>query len=148
MNTYKKGISSMQKLAWFYAVLFFSVVAVGYIPGAKDSAGNLFGLFHIDLRDDFLHGFSCLWATYAALKGAESSRFYFRAFGSFYTTDAFVGFFTGYAIIDLALGRFGANAGYDMSNIVHNIYVNAPHFVIGPLAMFIGFYLSKKLMKA
>lgn len=137
----------MQKFAWFYAAIFFSVVAVGFIPGAKDSAGNLFGLFHIDTRDDILHAFSCLWATIAALKSEQASRFYFRAFGSFYTFDAFVGFFTGYAVIDLALGKFGANAGYSITNVFYNIKVNAPHILLGPLALFIGFYLSKKLMK-
>lgn len=136
---------TIQKLAWGYAALFFSVVAVGYIPGFTDSQGYLFGSFKIDPIDDVVHGVSGTWAALSAWQSASASRFFFRAFGSFYTLDAFVGFFTGYAIIDILTANFTANAGFSITDFGSNFLVNAPHFIIGPLAMFIGFILYRTL---
>ncbi len=141
-------VSAIQKWAWGYAVLFVGVVSLGYIPGFTDSDGMLFGLFNIDRVDDALHLFSGLWAAFAALRSPKASRFYFRAFGIFYTADAFLGLFTGYAFTDLLLGRFGANAGHSMMMLQENIAVNLPHFLIGPIALILGFLFAPRWGKS
>ena len=133
--------SPIQLFAWVYAILFLTVVSLGYIPGFTDGSGMLFGLFHIDIRDDVLHSLSGLWAAYAAWKSPQAAKFYFRAFGIFYTSDAFFGFFTGYAFVDIITGAWGANAGYAMSNMSHNFAANFPHFIIGPLAILASFLI-------
>ena len=140
-------MSTIQKYAWFFATMFFLVVLLGHLPGFTDENGLLLGGFRINLRDDILHSTSGIWAAIAGWRSPKDARFYFRAFGSFYTFDAIVGFFTGYAVIDLALGKFDANAGYSMTDIVHNILVNLPHFIIGPTCLLIGFVLYKTIMK-
>lgn len=139
-----KQMSMMQKLAWGYFALFVGVVALGYIPGFVDDQGLLFGSFKIDPVDDVLHLGSGLWAGWAAFKSTKASAFYFRAFGTFYTADAFLGFFTGFAFVDFATLNFTANQGYSIYNVTENFLVNLPHFIIGPIAMLIGFKFSKR----
>lgn len=136
-------MTTLQKLAWVYAIGFFLVVAVGYVPGFKDEQGLLFGGFKIDLIDDVLHFGSGAWAAIAAWRSAKASEYYFKLFGSFYTLDACIGFFTGYAILDLVIGNWTANAGYMLTDVATNLAVNLPHFILGPLAMYIGFVVSK-----
>jgi len=134
-----------QKLAWGYALFFFLVVLAGHLPGFTNQQGLLFGLFMIDPIDDVLHSFSGIWAAFSAWRSPQEAKRYFRWFGIYYTTDAFLGFLTGYSILDLIRGNFGANVGYSMINMQHNLAVNFPHFVIGPLALFIGYCLKDTL---
>ena len=51
-------MSLIQKLAIVYALMFFAVVAIGYVPAFNDADGNLFGLFSLQWYDDLLHAFS------------------------------------------------------------------------------------------
>lgn len=139
-------MTTIQKFALGYCALFVSVVAIGYIPGFTDDQGLLLGGFKIDPIDDVLHLASGIWAGWAAFQSAQASRFYFRAFGTFYTADAFLGFFTGFAFTDFVTLNFTANQGYSFFNFTQNFLVNLPHFIIGPVAMLIGFKLFKKLM--
>ncbi len=136
-----KSFSRHQILAAGYALIFFTVVLGGYIPGLTDSNDLLLGLFHIDPIDDVLHTFSGVWASW----GAWNSRFqavrYFRWFGLFYTSDAFIGFFTGYTILDLVMLNWSANTGFVLTDILTNIKVNIPHFFLGPVALYIGYYV-------
>ncbi len=53
----------IQLICWAYGGLFALVVLVGHLPGVNDSEGRLFGLFHITLYQDILHGASGAWAT-------------------------------------------------------------------------------------
>lgn len=138
-------MTTIQKLAWFYAFGFFFIVLIGHVPGTTDSNGLLFGGFSIQPIDDLLHGASGAWAAWAAWHSAKESRRYFRWFGTFYTTDACIGFFTGYAILDFVTGNWGANANYHMSHITENFLINLPHFIIGPVALWIGYRYSKHL---
>lgn len=142
-----KNVSLTQKLAWAYAVGFYTIVLLGYIPAFTDENRMLFGLFHIQLIDDALHIASGLWATFAAMRSKAAAIFYFKWFGLYYTADAFVGFFTGYTILDLLLLNFNSNAGYSISDVAHNTAVNLPHFIIGPSALLIGYVISKKFDK-
>lgn len=131
-------MSLVQKLAWVYAVGFFLVVAVGYVPGFVDENGLLFGGFKIDPIDDVVHGVSGLWAAWAAWSSEKSARKYFKIFGTFYTADAFVGFFTGLAIVEIVQQMRLVAVDYSFTNFGTNLAVNLPHFIIGPLAMWIG----------
>ncbi len=137
----------IRKLAWGYAFFFFLVVLSGHLPGLTDSHGLLFGMFMIDPIDDVLHSISGIWAAFGAWKSEKEARRYFQWFGIYYTTDAFLGFFTGYSILDLLMGNFGANMGYSMANMHHNLLVNLPHFIIGPGALLIGFLVKDTVKK-
>lgn len=141
-------MTTIRKLAWIYCTIFILVVVIGYIPGFTDQNGLLLGGFKIDPVDDMLHLFSGIWAGLAAWKSKEAARFYFRVFGTFYTSDAFLGFFTGYAFTDFLTLNLNANAGYSFGNLTQNLMVNLPHFVLGPVAMLTGFVLYKRFMKS
>ncbi len=130
----------MQKLAWFYAFLFFSVVAIGYIPGFTDDQGLLLGLFKIDLIDDGLHLGSALWAACAAWTSRRAAVLYFKGFGTLYSLDAVVGLLTGSGYLDLGIFLHGSVA-LDLGT---RIAINFPHVVIGGGALVIGFFLSRK----
>lgn len=136
-------MDTIRKLALGYAVLFFLVVAVGYIPGLKDSQGRLCGLFMIEWWDDALHIVSGVWAGVAALRSYRAALLYFQTFGILYFLDGVVGFFLGQGYLDLGIIRFGP-AQYDLAT---KIGANIPHLVIGGLAIWIGFVLSKRLEK-
>lgn len=140
-------MTDIQKFAWGYCALFVSVVVMGYLPGFTNDQGLLLGGFKIDLVDDLLHLGSGIWAGWAAWKSASASKSYFRIFGTFYTADAFLGFFTGYAFTDFVTLNFGANQSYSFSNLTQNFLVNFPHFIIGPVAMLIGFKFYKQFMR-
>lgn len=55
-------INPARKLAWLYALMFFFIASLAYIPGVANADGELFGLFQLDLYDDALHFGSGLWA--------------------------------------------------------------------------------------
>ena len=38
-------ISTLQKIAWAYAILFLGVYSLDYVPGIMDANGKMFGLF-------------------------------------------------------------------------------------------------------
>lgn len=137
----------MQRFAWIYCVAFIGVVIIGYIPGFTDEQGLLLGGFKIDPVDDLLHLSSGIWAGLAAWKSSSAARFYFRAFGSFYTADAFLGFLTGFAFTDFVTLNLTANSGFSLSNFWYNFLVNLPHFILGPIALLAGFVFSGRFMK-
>jgi hypothetical protein len=132
-------LSSVQKWAAFYAVLFFLVVAIGWVPSFKDTDGALFGLFHLELKDDLLHGFSAAWAAFGAWRGRGAARFYFRAFGPVYFMDGVLGLFTGSGYLDAGIFTHGA-LNLPLST---RIFANLPHLVIGGFAIFIGYVLAR-----
>lgn len=138
--------SQIQQCAWIYSLLFLGVVVAGYTPGLSEN-GLLLGAFKIDVRDDVLHTLSGIWAAYSAWKSPKAAWFYFRAFGIFYTADAFLGFFSGYAFVDLVTGHFNANEGYSFNNFNENLNHNLPHFIIGPLAIVASFVLKRTPQK-
>jgi hypothetical protein len=135
-----KGKTHIQKYAYYYAILFFFVVALGYIPGLTIN-GHLLGLFDIDPIDDILHFASAVWAGVAAWHSRKASVFFFKAFGILYTLDGIVGVITGRGYLDLAI----FTKEYLVEGFVERILVNIPHIAIGGLAIYIGFVLAKKI---
>ena len=122
-----------------YAGLFFFVVLLGYIPGLTWN-GHLFGLFDIDPIDDILHLASAIWAAFAAWHSLRYSIFYFKAFGILYCLDGVIGLIFGNGYLDLAIFLNGPT----VLDFGTKIAINTPHILIGGLAVFIGFVLSKK----
>ena len=139
-------LSAHQKYALFYAFLFYGVVTSGYVPFLNKD-GLLLGLFNIHLQDDLLHLFSGTWALWAVLKSKKESMRYFRWFGLYYTADAFVGFFTGYTIIDVFMMNWHSKEGYMLTDLVTNFLINLPHFILGPAALFIGYKVDQSASK-
>ena len=133
---------TIQKFAWGYAVIFFLVVAAGYVPGLTDAQGKLCGLFKIEWWDDALHLGSMLWAALAGWRSEQASLFYFRAFGLVYFLDGVVGTIFGQAYLDLGIFIYGPY-GY---NVIENLPANLPHLFIGGLALLIGFVIGPRLM--
>ncbi|MFN8522206.1 MAG: DUF4383 domain-containing protein [Chloroflexota bacterium] len=133
----------LRKMSAVYALGFIVVVVLTHLPGLNDEQGAMLGLFKIDPLDDAVHGFSGLWAAFAAWRSHVASRFYFRVFGSFYSTDAVVGFFTGRSVLEL-LANPSVTPGYSFLNLYVSIGANLPHFIIGPVAVLLGFWLADR----
>ena len=130
----------MQNLAWVYAVLFLTVVALGYIPGLTNSAGQLLGLFRIELKDDLLHLASGLWAAVAGWLSARASTLYFKLFGVVYGLDGLIGFITGQGYLDGGIFIYGPTP----LPLAIRFAANLPHMLIGGIAVIIGFVVSRR----
>lgn len=130
----------MQRWAWIYAALFLGVVSLGYIPGLTNDQGQLLGLFRIELKDDLLHLGSAIWAAWAAWSSAKASTFYFRLFGLVYFFDGVCGLLTGQGYLDLGIFLYGP-APLDL---ITRIGANIPHILIGGIAVWVGFVLSRR----
>ena len=137
-------MSLIQKLAIAYALLFFAVVAIGYIPAFNDADGNLFGLFSLQWYDDLLHAFSGVWALAAAFISHRQAVFYFKLFGSVYLFDGVLGLITGSGCLDAGIFINGFRS-FDDIEFPTRFFANAPHLAIGGFAVFVGFWLSKRV---
>lgn len=137
-------MSSIQKLGLAYAVMFFAVVAIGYIPAFNDANGNLFGLFSLQWYDDLLHAFSGVWALIAAFVSYRQSVLYFKLFGAVYLFDGVLGLVTGSGCLDGGIFIDGFRSFNDVE-FPTRFFANAPHLAIGGFAVFVGFWLSKRV---
>lgn len=134
-------LNKIQLLAWAYAAMFIFVVALGYLPGLTNAAGQLFGLFRIELIDDALHLGSGIWAGLAGWSSTRASIFYFKTFGVIYGLDGLIGFLLGQGFLDGGIFIYGPlplDWGIKFA-------ANLPHILIGGTAVVIGFVLSRKL---
>jgi hypothetical protein len=134
-------MDTIRVFAGLYFLLFIGVVAVGYVPAFNDANGNLFGLFNLDLYDDSLHLASGVWAGIAAWHSRGWSVFYFRLFGILYFFDGVLGFFTGSGYLDFGIFLYGP---LDLP-LITRFFANLPHLVIGGFAIYVGYFLSKRV---
>lgn len=134
----------IQKLAIAYAVMFFVVVAIGYIPAFNDANGNLFGLFSLQWWDDALHAFSGVWALAAAILSHHASVLYFRLFGSVYLFDGVLGLLTGSGCLDAGIFIYG----FQDIEFPTRLFANLPHLAIGGFAVFVGFWLANRVTRS
>ncbi|MCB0154826.1 MAG: DUF4383 domain-containing protein [Anaerolineae bacterium] len=132
----------IRKLALAYAVMFVFVVALGYIPGFTDEAGQLFGLFRIELHDDILHLASGIWAATAAWLSTRASILYFKLFGVLYGLDGVVGLLTGHGYLDGGI-FLHPNVPVDLFT---RVFANLPHILIGGIAIEIGYLISRRFV--
>lgn len=133
----------IQKLAIAYAILFFAVVAIGYVPAFNDEQGYLFGLFSLQWYDDLLHAFSGVWALVAALISLRASVLYFRLFGAVYLFDGLLGLATGSGCLDGGIFIDGFRSFQDIE-LPTRFFANLPHLLIGGIAVWIGFWLADR----
>jgi hypothetical protein len=139
-------MTGIQKLGLVYAVMFFLVVAVGYIPAFNDADGNLFGLFSLQWYDDLLHAFSGVWVAIAAFVSHRQTVLYFRLFGAIYLFDGVLGLVTGSGCLDAGIFNNGVIGiiGFSDIDLPARFFANLPHLVIGGTAVFIGFVLARR----
>jgi hypothetical protein len=126
-----KRLAPIQKCAWLYAFMAFSVVAVGYVPGATID-GLLFGLFRIDPIDDVIHGLTAVAAALAAWQSPRMSALFFWAFIVLYGLDAALGMFLQRGLLDFsALTQAGGSPSFALTNWL----INLPHILLVALAL-------------
>ncbi|MFZ1774112.1 MAG: DUF4383 domain-containing protein [Rhizobiaceae bacterium] len=130
----------IQKLALTYAILFFAVVGIGYVPAFNDENGYLFGLFSLQWWDDALHGFSGIWALAAAFISHRASVLYFKLFGAVYLFDGVLGLLTGSGCLDGGIFFYG----FQDIEFMTRLFANLPHLVIGGTAVLIGFGMTRR----
>ncbi len=138
-------LNLMRKLGWVYAVMFFFIAALNYIPGLTDADGLLFGLFQLELHDDLLHLGSGIWAAIAAWLSTRATVIYFKLFGVVYGLDGVVGMITGWGYLDGGIiTHTGSPHTHDMMT---RLMTNLPHILIGGIAVFIGFVISRQVAR-
>jgi len=130
----------IRRLALVYAVMFFIVGSLRYIPFINDANGSTLGIFSLQWYDDALHYASCVWALIAAFYSYRASTLYFKIFGIMYALDGFMGFFLGQGYLDGGIFLKGITP----LSWSFKFFANIPHMTIGTLAIFIGFWLSKE----
>jgi len=134
----------IQKLGFAYAAMFFAIVGLNYLPFVHDANGMMFGLFSLQWYDDLLHGFSGLWVLIAALVSHRATVLFFKIFGSIYLFDGVLGLVTGSGCLDGGIFIDGFRSFNDVELPVR-FFANLPHLLIGGIAVYIGFVLSKRV---
>ncbi len=132
---------TMQRLAWVYAIMFFFIGSLSYIPAFNDVNGYTFGIFKLEWWDDLLHYASAVWAAIAAWRSFKDSVFYFKLFGVIYLLDGIMGFFLGQGYLDAGIFLHG----YTALDWTFKFFANIPHIAIGGFAVLVGFVLSKRM---
>jgi hypothetical protein len=133
---------TVRNLTWAYFLLFVVLVGMNYMPFIIAENGKVFGFFKLEPEGNVLHVISGIWAFLAALTTRGAQLFYFRWFGTAYFLDGVIGVIFGSAYLNLNL--FDPDR-VPVADMLTRFVVNGPHLAIGGLAMFIGFYLHKKI---
>ena len=133
-------LTTIQKLAWVYALMFLVLGSLRHIPFINDADGTTLGIFKLEWYDDALHYASGLWAAVAAWRSFKGSVFYFKLFGIIYGLDGVMGFFFGQGYLDGGIFLQGITP-LDLST---RFFANIPHIAIGGIAVLIGFVLSRR----
>lgn len=133
-------ITTIQKLAWLYAIMFFVLGSLSYIPWINDENGVTLGIFSLQWYDDLLHYASGAWAAIAAWRSFKAAEFYFKLFGLMYGLDGIMGFFLGQGYLDGSIFLHG----FTPLDWDFKFFANIPHIAIGSIAAFIGFFLSRR----
>jgi hypothetical protein len=132
---------TIRNLAWLYAIMFAILGSLAHISMLNDANGYTLGIFKLEWWDDLLHYASGLWAGIAAWRSRRDAIFYFKLFGIIYGLDGVMGFFLGQGYLDLGIFL----KGYTALDWGFKFFANIPHITIGSIAVFIGFYLSRKI---
>ncbi|WP_412564366.1 hypothetical protein [Thalassobius sp. MITS945101] len=128
-------MSGRRKLTLGYFVVLLAVAGLNYVPGVRDEAGLVFGVFALDPYDDALHLASALWALGAGLISERAARSYLVLFGLAYLADGVFGLFTGWGFLDLGIFT-NASLGFDLA--LPRLLANLPHLALGGLAAYAG----------
>lgn len=128
-------MTGLQKIALVYFVILLAAASLNYVPGTRDDAGLVFGIFALDPYDDALHLVSAVWALAAGLLSHRAARMFLILFGLAYLGDGIFGFFTGYGYLDLAIFT---NPSAGMSFTLGRFLANLPHILLGGFAVWAG----------
>ena len=120
-------ISTIQKVAWGYGLLFLGVYSLDFVPGVMDANGKMFGLFSMTRLVDMGHLALGALAVICALISKRAARFYFWMLGVVYGADVIT-----YAISHL-----------HTISAKTNFLVNLPHTVIFISAFIIAASVNK-----
>ena len=127
-----KRLSTIQKCAFWFAVLFLGVYSLDYVPGIMDENGLMFGLFHMSKLIDLGHLMLGALALISAFVSPKAARIYFWALGVWYTIDVVTYFF----------------GHLHTTSLLTNILVNLPHTVIFIAAYWIAMNVDRPANKA
>jgi hypothetical protein len=133
-------MSPLRLLAVLYFLALMAAASLNYVPGIADAEGRAFGIFALDVFDDALHVVSALWALGAAIASARASRLFLLIFGALYLADGALGFVTGSGYLDLGILRWG----WQPWDTTFRILANAPHIVLGGVALAGGLLLERR----
>jgi hypothetical protein len=121
------NVSTIQKVAWGFAVLFLGVYSLDFVPGVMDANGKMFGLFSMTPIVDAGHLALGALAVIGALISKKAARLYFWMLGVVYGLDVFIYVFTHLHSISPKT----------------NLLVNLPHTVIFVAAFIIAATVDK-----
>ena len=127
-----KKVSTIQKIAWAYSILFLGVYSLDYVPGIMDANGKMFGLFSMTTIVDVGHLALGALAAVSALISGKAARLYFWFLGFFYAADVI------YYVIT-HIGKISP---------MTNFLVNLPHTVISISAFVIAAKVDKGANRA
>lgn len=133
-------MSILQKICFGYFVALMGAASLNYIPGLTDENGLAFGIFALDIFDDALHVASAIWALVAGIMSKKAARFFLIVFGALYLGDGVFGFFTGYGYLDLGIFT---NESAGLSFTIFRVLANAPHLLLGGVALWAGLKLDR-----
>ena len=129
------AMTTARKVTLGYAPILLGAAAINYVPGLTDAEGLAFGVFALDPYDDALHLASALWALGAGLVSHRAARTFLLLFGALYLADGLFGIATGWGFLDLGIFT-NPSAGFSVSPL--RIAANAPHLVLGGVALAVG----------
>lgn len=133
-------MTRLRKLCLGYFAVLMAAASLNYIPGLTDAEGLAFGIFALDIFDDALHVASALWALAAALISQRAARTFLILFGALYLGDGIFGLFTGYGYLDLGIFT---NASLGPSFTLFRFLANAPHLLLGGVALWAGLRVER-----
>jgi hypothetical protein len=128
----KPKVSTIQKVAWAYGLLFLGVYSLDYVPGTMDANGKMFGLFSMTPLVDAGHLALGALAVIGALISRKAARLYFWMLGVVYGIDVIT-----YVVTHL----------HQVSPTT-NFLVNLPHTVIFISAFFVAAKVDKGANRA
>ena len=143
-------MTSMQRTAWIFGLLFLFVFAATNIPAFNDAQGYNFGLFKIDPIDNVVHILTAILCIAVALYSSTASRWVVGTFGVFYGLDALVGLVTQKGLLDFTVFiQAASNPGgvFNPDFSVHNFLVNGPHIVISAMMVLSATFFYSWVMK-
>lgn len=132
-------MSTLRLFAFGYFVALLGAAALNYVPGITDSEGLAFGVFALDIYDDALHAASAIWALVAGLISSKAARSFLVLFGALYLGDGLLGLATGSGYLDLGIFQNGV---LDLP-FGFKILANAPHLLLGGVALWAGLRLER-----
>lgn len=113
-------------IAILFGIAFIFAGVAGFMPAFTNN-GALFGIFEVDTMNNLAYIISGVIAIMAATT-YKSTRLYFIIFGVIYTLAAILGFVR----------------GGDLFIMHANMADNFLHLSIGVVALFLGYYASKR----